>query len=295
MRSRVALITFAIAASVLAVPLIAQAASIPFFGPIVGDTFDPKCALGWGALILVINNIIRLLLTIAIVFVAPLMIAYAGFLLVVNPVHPEGKTRAKSLLLNLAIGLVIALSAWLIVDLIMATLYNDEFGTWSEIITTGGEPACLTFPTELAPAPTPGGVVVAPGARVPDTSFDYRAGIEKQKPHASAALNTLLSCMVSKVPGNVGEISSISDILITSDEETFSTCASGECQHAKNSCHYGGTTCVGKSYAVDFGDEQNTSILAAAAQACGADFVNLETDHLHVSVGAACGCDDGSN
>src|SRR3989344_5517061 len=98
--------------------------------------------------------------------VAPLMIAYAGFLLVVNSVNPAGKEQAKKMLQNLAIGLVIALSAWLIVDLIMATLYNDEFGTWSEIITTGGEPACLTLPTELAPAQTPGGVVVAPGAGV---------------------------------------------------------------------------------------------------------------------------------
>src|SRR3989344_8984662 len=157
MRSRSSILILLFVISLIAIPVAAHAANtIPFFGPIIPDaqiqvngvaSNQNVCAAGWGMLIIVINNIILLLLTIAIVFVAPLMIAYSGFLLVVNPVHPEGKTRAKSLLLNLAIGLVIALSAWLIVDLIMATLYNDEFGTWSEIITTGGEPACLTFPT----------------------------------------------------------------------------------------------------------------------------------------------------
>ena len=59
----------------LALPLAAQAGGIPFFGPIVPDAIN-RCAAGWGMLITVINNIISFLITLAIVFVAPLMIAW---------------------------------------------------------------------------------------------------------------------------------------------------------------------------------------------------------------------------
>ncbi|MDO8623861.1 MAG: hypothetical protein Q7R54_00695 [bacterium] len=176
MRSRVALITFALAVSALAIPLAAQAAAIPFFGPIIEKEWvqaGSQCALGWGAVILVINNIIRLLLTLTIVFILPLVIAYAGFLLVVNPVNPSGKAHAKQILQNTVIGVVIALAAWLIVDAIMAVLYNPEtpiaggkLGAWSSLITSGGLPACLNLSTELAQAPAPakpvGGIGVVP-------------------------------------------------------------------------------------------------------------------------------------
>ena len=155
MRLRAVLITLGLAA-LSAVPFAAHAASIPFFGPIIEKEWlqaGSQCALGWGALILVINNIIRLLLTLTIVFILPLVIAYAGFLLVVNPVNPAGKAHAKEVLQNTIIGVVIALSAWLIVDAIMAVLYNGRFGTWSEIITTGGQDPCLPTATGLIQAP----------------------------------------------------------------------------------------------------------------------------------------------
>ena len=60
----------------------------------------------------VINNIISFSLTIAIVFISPIMIAYSGFLLVVNPVNPGGKNKAKDILLNTVIGIIVALSGW---------------------------------------------------------------------------------------------------------------------------------------------------------------------------------------
>ena len=83
MRPRILFFAFLLAAGSLALPAAAHA-SIPFFGPII----DPQnagwnlCPLGWGAVITVINNIIELLITLAIVLVAPITIAYAGFLLV---------------------------------------------------------------------------------------------------------------------------------------------------------------------------------------------------------------------
>ena len=143
MRSRAPLLAFVLVAGTFVFPHLAQAA-IPFFGPIIPNAAN-TCPAGWGLLIIVINNIISLLITLAIVFVAPIMIAYAGFLYVVNPINPDGKKKARSILLNTIVGIVIALASWLIVDAIMATLYNPAAvgGTWYSLISSGGASLCL--------------------------------------------------------------------------------------------------------------------------------------------------------
>ncbi|MEK7125930.1 MAG: hypothetical protein AAB835_00375, partial [Patescibacteria group bacterium] len=88
MRFRATFFTHLFVMVLLLSPTVAQAAAIPFFGPIIPQEGNQAvCAAGWGMLITVINNIIAFSITIAIVFVAPLMIAYAGFLFVVNPVN----------------------------------------------------------------------------------------------------------------------------------------------------------------------------------------------------------------
>lgn len=154
MRSRTLFFTLILlAASAFLLPHIAQAAAIPNFDPIV-----PKnCPAGWGMLVTVINNIITVLLSIMIVFVAPLMIAYAGFLFVVNPTNPGGKEKAKQILTNTIVGIIISLSAWMIVGAIMAALYHPEstkWGTWQKLMTGGAADDCLGQPGSGASAPT---------------------------------------------------------------------------------------------------------------------------------------------
>ena len=132
------------------------------------------CPASWGLLITVINNVISLLITLAVVFVAPLTIAYAGFLYVVNPVDPGGIAKAKGILKNTVVGIVIALAGWMIVDAIMAVLYNKgapglSGKTWSELITSGGIAPCIDLPTSLNQAgqtgiPAPGLGAVTPTA-----------------------------------------------------------------------------------------------------------------------------------
>lgn len=142
--------------------------------------------------------------------------------------------------------------------------------------------------------PSDNGTVIDPGWTDPnsDGKFEYQTENDRaQAAHASARLNSLLSCMATKVPAGVGQISDISDQrLVPPASKTFAQCVQGGCGHAAGSCHYGGRGCTGQSYAVDFGDEQNMAVLSAAAKACGADFVNPEGNHLHLSVGKACGC-----
>ncbi len=107
-------------------PLAAHATGIPFFGPIVPsgpEGMNPQvCAAGWAALAQLINNILAFSITIGILFIAPLSIAWAGFLYVVNSVNPSGIAQAKKILLNTIIGVVIALSAWLIVNALLTAL-----------------------------------------------------------------------------------------------------------------------------------------------------------------------------
>ena len=153
--------------SALLLPLLTSAHTIPYFGPILEKGWD-TCPLGWDAVIMTINNVIVIAITYAITFLAPAVFAYAGFLLVTNPFNPSAKEKAKSMITNLVIGIVIALSGWMIVDALMAVLYHPSgstFGAWSDLITGGTKP-CIPIATALHPA-KPGegapGIKTTPG------------------------------------------------------------------------------------------------------------------------------------
>jgi hypothetical protein len=148
MKSSTSLFVFIFSFVFLIVPSAAYAA-IPFFGPIIPDAYN-VCPASWGLLVTVVNNVISLVITLSIVFVAPIVIAYAGFLYVINPMKPEGRSEANKLLKQVVVGIVVMLAAWLIVDAVMAVLYhptdssgNSVWGTWSSLITSGGIAPCL--------------------------------------------------------------------------------------------------------------------------------------------------------
>jgi hypothetical protein len=299
MRPKAPLAVALFALASLTLPHLAHA-SIPFLGPIIPQAgVQSTCAAGWGMLIVVINNIIQFLITIAISFVAPIMIAYAGFLFVVNPVNAGGKERAKSILTNTIVGIVISLSAWLVVDAVMAVLYTSPsdtrgaWGAWTDLITTndafcapqtGSLPGDVLNQVTAAPIlQSSGGAVTAGG------KFEFQnSAIAAQAPDESPALASLLTCMTSFLPAKV-IITSISDEAIRNGK-SFDQCRAGGCAHAANSCHYGGRNCLGSSYAADL--KGDSGLIVSAAQTCGASVLN-EGSHVHVSVGAKnnCGCD----
>jgi hypothetical protein len=182
MRSRVPLLALLFAVGLFALPAAVHAA-IPFFGPIIPNeqitvngvvTNQNVCAAGWGMVMIVINNIISLLLTLVVVFVAPLMFAYAGFLFVLNPINSGGREKAKHALTNTIGGLVIALAGWMIVDAVMAVLYNQgaqtsggTLGVWSSLISSNGADLCIPLAASLkqvGPTVTPGVTVIPPTA-----------------------------------------------------------------------------------------------------------------------------------
>ncbi|MFZ1075183.1 MAG: hypothetical protein WAN50_02310, partial [Minisyncoccia bacterium] len=230
--------------------------------------------------------------------------------LVVNPFNPGAQSTARKILLNIVIGIVVALAGWLIVDAVMAVLYHPSdstWGTWSSLITSGGIPPCLPQAGSLyqlnegngyvgsisgsnpVETTTTGGSTLTLGG-----SVTYEPDAQAEMGDASPLLSQLIQCMGTKTGFDV---TSISDHVITPEHlKTFQECDVGGqsvgCAHTVHSCHYGGVSCVGKSYAVDiaWGTSAQNAAIESAATACGSTWQGPEADHLHVSVGASCGC-----
>ncbi|KND50804.1 MAG: hypothetical protein AB202_00150 [Parcubacteria bacterium C7867-007] len=304
--------------TLVSVPLSVFAAETSFFGPIIPQEGDkcycPGKAMDWGCALEVFQNVLNALISLGVVAVV-FFIGWAGFLLMTGGSNPATRTKAKNRMLSGVVGLAVILGAFLIVDTVMKILYNPDtalekgtFGPWNEILSGAEDNYCVvvnetpgvlnngsvmdiisnalnlgtTNSSTKGAATTPGGTISG--------GYTYDPGIKAQTVHASGELTALLSCMRPKLPAGVGRISSISDSAIVNGSKTFNKCAASGCAHTINSCHYGGKACVGRSLAVDFGDEDNASVLKAAAISCGANTAVNEGDHLHVSVGKSCGC-----
>lgn len=281
-----------------------HAATTSFFGPIVPSECNcPGAAPDFGCVLQVGQNLLNFGVSLGVIIVT-FVIAWAGLMFILNSSNPANRQKARNRLLNGALGLVLVVGSWMLVDTIMKALYNENsgFGPWNSIITADGAKKCVvaTVPMTLGqvlkdlPGTGTGGTstVDQPGGEVAG-SFTYDPGIKAQVSSASGPLTSMLNCMAGKLPKGVGRISSISDSAIQSGSKTFAQCAASGCAHGADSCHYGGRNCVGRSYAVDFGDEQNATVLKNTAFACGADRAGFEGDHLHVSVGVrnSCVCD----
>jgi hypothetical protein len=90
-------------------------------------TYAANQQCDFAALMKLINNVINFILFAMAIPVAAIMFAYAGFLLVTAGGEAAGaRTKAKNIFINVVIGLILALAAWLIVKLILSTLgYTD--------------------------------------------------------------------------------------------------------------------------------------------------------------------------
>ena len=151
-----------------------------------------------------------------------------------------------------------------------------------------------------------------------EIKWRFQSGVqyqEEQKADATTALKNFLDCFYKKAPEDIGFISAITDKDIyngtcdpqkcKTDACTLDDCGPGNpCDHSCHSCHYGGTCSTTKSYAVDFGDEENVCQIAEIAyqcggvnkifgpQSCGGKVVvdNYHNDHVHISVINSCNC-----
>lgn len=134
------------------------------FGPIVPEVCR-TCACGFGGVMAIIQNLVNFIIAIAIIF-ATIILAWGGGLYILSPMNPESRSTANKMLINAVIGIVVVLSAWLIVDFVMKTLYGGQFGPWNSILydSRGEVASCLTakennplFSGNILAVPGPGG------------------------------------------------------------------------------------------------------------------------------------------
>ncbi|HWU24754.1 MAG TPA: pilin [Candidatus Paceibacterota bacterium] len=321
MKHRAALIIFGIAfMTSVAAPLHANAAL--FSGHIVPDSCQCDnqsvvngggvaitTAPDWGCVLATIQNLISFGVLLATTLFT-IYLVITGFSFITSAGSSEARSKAKTRFANVFIGLAVMLCAWLIVDFVMKSLFYDQakFGPWNSILAGSGTDQCIVSkqPSSITTGQLTS--IVQPGTGTTGsntgggtggytgTGFTYQGNVQNQVPAESPQLAALLSCMAGRLPAGVGQISAITEIAIANGSKTMQQCALQGCAHTANSCHYGGRTCVGKSYAVDFGDEQNATALRTAARACDPNAGwNYEGNHVHISVGAqsGCGCDAG--
>lgn len=240
-----------------------------------------------------IKAIYRLALII-IVLSAVVMISIGGFMYLTSAGNTSALGSAKGVIYDAIIGLVIALVAWLLLNVINPDLVNISINSLSPV----------TLPT---PAPTPPG---APPATPPGTppagsgtgcgGYSVSGINSSQCSDASQGLSDILQCMNNKFPGT--KLTSISD------SAGFSTCKNNwndsACAHSKTSCHYGGgasktaSECQ-KSQAADISirgasgavDLNMARAIKSAASACGArvnDESGTSAPHIHISAPTNC-------
>ena len=170
----------ALLTTLTAIPYYAFADTNSIFQPIIPQSGGCLCIGGapdWGCVLQVIQNIINVGVALGVVFVV-LSIAYGGFLFMVNSTNPENIQKGRQVMLNAVIGLVVVLSAWLVVDFIMKILYEPStafeggtFGPWNSILASNGKDYCIE-PKDPVPLTT-GTVEIltgdAPGGNSPIT------------------------------------------------------------------------------------------------------------------------------
>ncbi len=82
---------------------------------------------GWKELGPIINELLQNIILLG-VFIATLMIFYAGFVLVKGEGSPQSRSRVKSIFLNIVIGMILLIGAYYIVEFVLDSLgVNAEF------------------------------------------------------------------------------------------------------------------------------------------------------------------------
>jgi len=138
------------------VPALASAQSgFPLFDPtwqlvpdpsLLDESCEPDDPLAFGAVLQLVQNTMNLAVALtALILIG--VIVYAGALFMSAAANAEGISKAKSTFMNAAVGFLIVIAAWLVVDSLMKVFYVGETGNdanflpWNQIFTGG--PACI--------------------------------------------------------------------------------------------------------------------------------------------------------
>lgn len=202
------------------IPLIALLASLPgtaaaagFFGPIIPQGLCAGKPFDWGSVLQVLQNLINVAVSLGVILMV-LWIAYAGFMLMVSGGSAEARSQGKARIVNALVGLLVILTAWLLVDFVMKTIYDDknvQFGPWNKILAGNGNDYCIR---ETTPKPiTLGSVLTNITTVQPGTSLPSGVGVAQGLCSDS---NTSCSPAVMKSEGlNDAQANAMSCIAVT--------------------------------------------------------------------------------
>lgn len=124
----------------------AQAANLPLFNP--DFTIVPEachsCPCSFAGTLQLVQNVMNVMISFGVLIII-LVIVMAGFQFVMSATNPHGKEQAKGTFVKAIIGFLVVMSAWLVVDFIMKTLYDGEgaFGPWNEIVMATDPAMCI--------------------------------------------------------------------------------------------------------------------------------------------------------
>ena len=94
----------------------------------VNDEAKTSGECGFNDILKLVNKIMHFMFFVLAIPIATIMFAYAGFLLIASGAVPENRSKAKSIFMNVAMGLIIATAGWLIIHFISFVLGYD--GSW---------------------------------------------------------------------------------------------------------------------------------------------------------------------
>lgn len=98
----------------------------PVTGDVTGGQVNVPCT--FDHVLVLINNVVNFLLFKLAVPIAAVIFVYAGVQLLLSGGSSEGMQKAKSAFTSTAIGLILAVAAWLIIHTILAIVGYD--GSW---------------------------------------------------------------------------------------------------------------------------------------------------------------------
>lgn len=85
-----------------------------------GNAEYDECS--WDDLLTLINNVIDFIIYTVVVFWAGIVFTWGGFLILTSGDNPSKRKQAKAMFLNLLIGIIIVLIAWLAIHAILTAL-----------------------------------------------------------------------------------------------------------------------------------------------------------------------------
>jgi len=131
-RKRILDLIFVVLFLLVLMPSLSSAAATTGLVPIVPCGNDGQTPCSVCDLAQLAQNILNDGIYIA-VFLSAVLFAWAGVKLLTSVSNSGERTRAKEIFTNVAIGLVIILASWLVVDTVMRTLVGASFGPWNSI------------------------------------------------------------------------------------------------------------------------------------------------------------------